>query len=152
MTRQADRSLGTLERIWRQREDRMRQGVLAALAETGGLKGRVALLRAALADRSEIVRAALDRRDAPGDAAGYRRQVSDIRSELAREARRLAVAEGVLASRRIELAAAIKQRRSLGRLSRKRSVARAARWQGREQKELDDLHAARVARRDQVMR
>jgi len=150
--RQSGRSLVTLERVWRQREDRMRQGVLAALAEAGGLKGRVAMLRAALADRSEVMRAALDGGDGPGDASGYRRQVSEIRCELTREARRLAVAEQVLASRRMELASAIKQRRSLHRLSRKRSAARAARWQRRQEKEMDDLHAARATGQHEATR
>lgn len=152
MTGPRGKPLVTLERVWRQREDRMRQAVLAAVAEAGGLEGRVAMLRSALADRSEIMRAALDGAGGPGDMSGYQRQVSDIRSELTRESRRLAVARGVLGSRRIELASAIKQRRSLHRLSDRRRAARAAEWQRRQEKELDDLHASRASAGDEVFR
>ena len=47
--------------------------------------------------------------------------------------------------RRVELAGAIKQRRALDRLARKRSAAEGAEDQRRRQKEQDDLHATRAA-------
>ena len=104
-------------------------------------------LRAALADNSAVIQSVLDSPGAAPDMAGYSRQAGEIRGELVRESRRLAVAGQMLASRRVELADAIRQRRSLDRLAQKRSAAEAAEDQRRRQKELDDLHATRGAAR-----
>lgn len=145
MTRARGDTLATLGRVWRQREDRMRQAVLAAQGDVALLRGRMVRLQAALADNSAAVRAVLDSRQAAPDMAGYRRQAGEIRVELSSQRRRLAAGELVLASRRVELAAAIKQRRALERLANKRSAAGAAENQRRWQKELDDLHSARAA-------
>ena len=123
----------------------MRQAVLAAQGEVASLRGRMVRLQAALADNSAAVRAVLDSREAAPDMTGYRRQAGEMRVELSSQRRRLAAGDLVLASRRVELAGAIKQRRALDRLAHKRSAAEAAENQRRWQKELDDLHAARAA-------
>jgi len=123
----------------------MRQAVAAARGDVGLIEARMVRLRAVLADNTATVRAVLDGADTVPDMTGHRRQVGDIRGELSRECRRLAAAEQVLASRRVELAGAIKQRRSLDRLAQKRSVAGALAAQRRRQAELDDLHAGRGA-------
>lgn len=124
----------------------MRHAVLAAQSHAGGLRARVEMLRLALADRSEIVRSAFGGERGHGDTGAYWRHVGDIRSELIGEDRRLALAEQVLASRRVELAGAIRQRRALHGLLQRRSAAGAAERQRWQQKEMDDLHAARAAR------
>lgn len=125
----------------------MRQAVLAAQSHAGGLKARVAMLRRALADRSEIVRSVLggDGGQVHGDTRAYWRHADDIRAELASEGRRLALAEQVLASRRVELAGTIRQRRALHGLLQRRWAGATAEQQRRQQKETDDLHAARAA-------
>ncbi len=146
MKRTAKDPLVTLERLWRQREDRIRHVVLAAQGQAGGLKTRVELLRRALAGRSEIVRSALDGGEIQGETGAYWRHVGDIRGELLSETRRLTLAEQVLASRRVELAGAIRQRRALHGLLQRRGAAGAAERQRWRQKEMDDLHAARAAR------
>jgi len=123
----------------------MRHAVLGAQSHAGGLRARVGMLRRALADRSEIVRSVLDGGQVHGETAAYWRHVGDIRAELVNESRRLALAEQVLASRRVELAGTIRQRRALHGLLQRHGAAEAAELQRRQQKEMDDLHAARAA-------
>ena len=143
MTRARRETLATLGRVWRQREDRIRQAVVAARCDVGAIEARMVRLRAVLGANSQAVQSVLDAPGATGDMTGYRRQAAQIRSEMLRESRILAVAQQQLASMRVELAGAIKQRRALDRLAQKRAVAGAAEDQWRSQKELDDLHATR---------
>ena len=143
MTRARKETLLTLGRVWRQREDRIRQGVVAARGEVSSIEARRIRLRAVLDANSQALRAGLDTPGAPGDMTGYRLQAGQIRGEMLRESQRLAAAEQQLASMRVELAGAIKQRRALDRLAQKRAAAGAAEDQWVRQKELDDMHASR---------
>lgn len=145
MSKTRGNPLATLGRVWRQREDRIRQGVVAASGEVALLRAGLARLRQAMEAGSEAVRMMLDGAETPLDMTGYRRQVSELRTERSVQGRRLSASEQVLALRRVELAGAIRQRRALERLARKRSAAAAATDQRLEQKELDDLHAVRTA-------
>ena len=138
--------LATLGRIWRQRENRLRQRVVAAGGQAASLQARLARLHQAMAADNEAIRVMLDEPRTATNTTAYRRRVSEIRAELAVQGHGLTAAREVLASRRVELAGAIKQRRALERLARKRAAARADGHRRGEQKELDDLHAARIGK------
>ena len=151
-------ALSVLLRLRRQREDKARQLLAAAQRDEAAIHSWISLLRQALSDQSAAARAAVVGRERPG--AGpmakrrywrplatelYRQLVVDIRKDLAGRRQRLAAAEDVVAGRRKELVAAMKQRRVFSRLKERLLAGQAEAARSQASRESDEAHAVHVA-------
>ena len=142
MTQTHPSSLTMLLRLRRQREDRARRSLLKAEGHAASARRREAMLRESLAECNAAARQSLLECGSVRDVWVYRRRVEDVRRSLRDQAQGLAEAGKALAAARLDLARAIKERRALDRLSLKARAVAAALRARREQKELDEMHAA----------